>query len=164
MVVACSYKILWPKIDFLIFLPHFPLSTGHFFKCKPPHKNPFFLGQTFFLCIDPVAFNVICWSDHFWLWGPALIYMVLCKKSTGVCARVKPTYIGMCGERESSSFTHKLGSHMGTAIQNSQADTLKTVGRLFRLGLSVHVIYCRSEDGGWCWPPKYIISTMIVLL
>ena len=32
MVVACSYKILWPKIDFLIFLPHFPLSTGHFFQ------------------------------------------------------------------------------------------------------------------------------------
>ena len=32
MVVAWSYKLLWPKIDFLIFLPHFPLSMGHFFQ------------------------------------------------------------------------------------------------------------------------------------
>ena len=40
MVVACSYKILWPKIDFLIFLPHFPLSTGHFFsKWWPSEEN-----------------------------------------------------------------------------------------------------------------------------
>ena len=61
------------------------------------------------------------------------IYMLFCKKSTGACARVKPTYIGLCGEGESSSFTHRVGGHLGTATQNSQADTLKTVGRHFRL-------------------------------
>ena len=59
--------------------------------------------------------------------------MVFCKKNTGICARVKPTYIGMCGEGESSSFTHRLGGHMGTAVQNSQADTVKPVGKHFRL-------------------------------
>ena len=32
-----------------------------------------------------------------------------------------------------SSFTHRVGGHLGTATQNSQADTLKTVGRHFRL-------------------------------
>ena len=49
MVVACSYKILWPKIDFLIFLPHFPLSTGHFFQhggqVRKMQKKSFFLQK-----------------------------------------------------------------------------------------------------------------------
>ena len=49
MVVACSYKILWPKIDFLIFLPHFPLSTGHFFQnggqARKMQKKSFFLQK-----------------------------------------------------------------------------------------------------------------------
>ena len=49
MVVACSYKILWPKIDFLIFFPHFPLSTGHFFQhggqVRKMQKKSFFLQK-----------------------------------------------------------------------------------------------------------------------
>ena len=49
MAVACSYKILWPKIDFLIFLPHFPLSTGHFFQhggqARKMQKKSFFLQK-----------------------------------------------------------------------------------------------------------------------
>ena len=59
--------------------------------------------------------------------------MVFCKKNTGLCARLKPTYIGMYGEGESSSFTHRVGGHLGTATRNSQADTVKPVGRHFRL-------------------------------
>ena len=61
------------------------------------------------------------------------IYMLFCTKNPEVCARVKLTYIGMCGEGESSSFTHRVGSHLGTATQNSQANTMKTMGRHFRL-------------------------------
>ena len=52
MVVACSYKILWPKIDFLIFLPHFPLSTGHFFQnggqVRKMQKKSFFFAEMAF--------------------------------------------------------------------------------------------------------------------
>ena len=54
------------------------MSTGHFFQMQTPSSKSFFFGSNFFflafLCIDPVGFNVICWSDHFWLWGPALLY------------------------------------------------------------------------------------------
>ena len=55
MVVACSYKILWPKIDFLIFLPHFPLSTGHFFQHggqarKMQKKSLFFCRNGLYPC------------------------------------------------------------------------------------------------------------------
>ena len=32
----------------LIFLCHFPLSTGLFFKCKPPNKNLLFVGSNYF--------------------------------------------------------------------------------------------------------------------
>ena len=74
------------------------------------------------------------------------VYMVFCKKNTGICARVKPTYIGMCGEGESSSFTHRLGGHMGTAVQNSQADTVKPVGKHFRLpGHEPHLVMLPIE-------------------
>ena len=52
MVVACSYKILWPKIDFLIFFPHFPLSTGHFFQhggqARKMQKKSFFFAEMAF--------------------------------------------------------------------------------------------------------------------
>jgi len=61
------------------------------------------------------------------------VYLILCMKNRGVCAGLGPTYVGMCGEGESSSFTHRLGGHLDTATQNSQADTVKTVGRHFRL-------------------------------
>ena len=61
------------------------------------------------------------------------VYLVLCRKNTGLCARVKPTYVGICGEGENSSFTHRLGGHLGTAMQNCHTDTVKPVGRHFRL-------------------------------
>ena len=61
------------------------------------------------------------------------VYLVLCKKDSGLCARLKPTYVGICGEGESSSFTHRLGGHLGTATQTCQENTVKPVGRHFRL-------------------------------
>ena len=42
----------------------------------PSSKSTSFGSNFFslaFLCIDPVGFKVICWSDHFWLCGPALL-------------------------------------------------------------------------------------------
>ena len=53
------------------------------------------------------------------------VYLVLCKKDSGLCARLKPTYVGICGEGESSSFTHRLGGHLGTATQTCQDNTVK---------------------------------------
>ena len=41
--------------------------------------------------------------------------------------------MGICGEGESSSFTHRLGGHLGTATQTCQENTVKPVGRHFRL-------------------------------
>ena len=64
---------------------------------------------------------------------PRYVYLVLCKKDSGLCARLKPTYVGICGEGESSSFTHRLGGHLGTATQTCQENTVKPVGRHFRL-------------------------------
>ena len=59
--------------------------------------------------------------------------MLLCRKTSGPCARLAPTYIGITGEGADSSFTHRLGEHLGTATQAAQVDTVKTVGRHFRL-------------------------------
>ena len=61
------------------------------------------------------------------------IYLILCKKTTGLCSRLAPTYIGITGEGEASSFTHRLSGHLGTATQKCHEDTLKTIGRHFRL-------------------------------
>ena len=61
------------------------------------------------------------------------IYILLCKKDSGQCQLVHPTYVGECGDGESSSFTHRLAGHLGTATNRSQADTVKPVGCHFRL-------------------------------
>ena len=61
------------------------------------------------------------------------IYLLACKKDTGQCARVSPIYIGECGSGPNSSFTHRLSTHIGSAIQPSQAETIKPVGRHFRM-------------------------------
>ena len=61
------------------------------------------------------------------------VYLVYCSKDTGACARLRPTYIGICGEGENSNFTVRLGQHLGTATQPCQADTVKPVGHHFRL-------------------------------
>ena len=61
------------------------------------------------------------------------VYMIRCVKTTGPCSRLNPTYIGITGEGEDSRFTHRLGQHLGSATQPGQADTIKTIGRHFRL-------------------------------
>ena len=68
------------------------------------------------------------------------IYMLWCKKDTGECSMVVPTYLGECGDGESSSVTHRYASHMGSATQACQVDTVKPIGRHFRLpGHEPHV-------------------------
>ena len=61
------------------------------------------------------------------------VYILVCTKSSGQCATVCPTYVGEVGDGESSSFTHRLAGHLGTAKDRSQVDTVKPVGRHFRL-------------------------------
>ena len=61
------------------------------------------------------------------------VYLLFCRKNTGVCARLAPTYVGICGEGEHSTFTSRLGQHLGSATQACQVDTVKPVGRHFRL-------------------------------
>ena len=61
------------------------------------------------------------------------VYLVFCRKTSGACARLSPTYVGITGEGGSASFTHRLGEHVGSATQPCQADTVKPVGRHFRL-------------------------------
>ena len=61
------------------------------------------------------------------------VYLLFCRKDTGVCARLSPTYVGICGEGDDSSFTHRLARHVGSAVQPCQVDTVKPVGRHFRL-------------------------------
>ena len=61
------------------------------------------------------------------------VYLLVCRKNSGVCTRLTPTYVGICGEGENSSFTHRLAEHLGSALQPCQVDTVKPVGRHFRL-------------------------------
>ena len=61
------------------------------------------------------------------------VYLLFCKKDTGVCSRLAPTYVGICGEGQDSSFTHRLAQHVGLATQDCQVNTVKPVGRHFRL-------------------------------
>ena len=61
------------------------------------------------------------------------VYLLFCRKDTGVCTRLAPTYVGICGEGDNYNFTIRLGQHVGTATQPCQADTVKPVGRHFRL-------------------------------
>jgi hypothetical protein len=61
------------------------------------------------------------------------VYMLFCRKTTGPCARLAPTYVGITGEGEENSFTHRFAQHLGSATQPGQVDTTKPVGRHFRL-------------------------------
>ena len=61
------------------------------------------------------------------------VYLAFCKKDNGQCCQVAPTYVGECGEGEHSSFTHRFSTHLGSATQPCQVDTVKPVGRHFRL-------------------------------
>ena len=60
------------------------------------------------------------------------VYLLFCM-NTRVCTRLSPTYVGICGEGEQSSFTTRLGQHLESATQPCQVDTVKPVGRHFRL-------------------------------
>ena len=57
------------------------------------------------------------------------VYLALCKKDTGNCAQVLPTYVGECGDGDHSSFTHRFSTHLGSASQPCQEDTTKPLGR-----------------------------------
>ena len=46
---------------------------------------------------------------------------------------VCPTYVGITGEGEDNSFTKRLGQHMASATNPCQVDTVKPIGRHFRL-------------------------------
>ena len=66
-----------------------------FFKCKPPNQNqPFLWVKLFFLAslsIDPVGFSVICRSDHFSFWGPALVAKAgnhIMAPKVGICLKL----------------------------------------------------------------------------
>ena len=77
--------------------------------------------------------------DHLSVFGAnenplrAGVYMVSCRKTTGPCDTLSPTYIGITGEGEDSSFTHRFAQHLGSATNPCQEDTNKPVGRHFRL-------------------------------
>ena len=80
------------------------------------------------------------WGGYPWLGGNWHIrdfvnpdQILACGKDSGVCARIAPTYVGICGEGERASFTTRLGQHLGSATQACQGDTVKPVGRHFRL-------------------------------
>ena len=61
------------------------------------------------------------------------IYLLLCKKKSGSCSTLHPTYIGECGDGYNSSFTHRLAGYLSSANDRSQEDTDKPVGRHFRI-------------------------------
>ena len=61
------------------------------------------------------------------------VYILYCAKDNGVCNKVRLTYVGICGLGESSSFTTRLYQHIGSAMQLCQNDTIKPVGRQFKL-------------------------------
>ena len=46
---------------------------------------------------------------------------------------MKPVYIGICGIREDSNFTIRMSQHLGSATQPCQEETVKPVGRHFKL-------------------------------
>ena len=61
------------------------------------------------------------------------IYILLCRKQTGACSTLHPTYVGECGQGPNSSFTHRLSKHLQSATNRSEVDTEKPVGRHFRI-------------------------------
>ena len=75
-----SKSHFWPFCVFWIFLLNFLwvfFEHGpNFSNAKPLIEINFFWANFFFLaflCTDPVGSGVFFWSDHFWIWGPALI-------------------------------------------------------------------------------------------
>ena len=61
------------------------------------------------------------------------VYLLCCKKDSGVCSQLVPTYVGECGDGDNSSFTHRFASHLGSAMQPSKVDTAKPAGIHLRL-------------------------------
>ena len=61
------------------------------------------------------------------------MYILLCRKDSGMCRQMRPTYVGECGDGPNSSFTHRVSKHLGTTSNNSQSDTETQARRHFRL-------------------------------
>ena len=60
---------------------------------------------------------------------PGVVYSLECVKGSGVCARLKgPQYVGVTQRQAKVRFSE----HLGSAVQPSQADTIKPVGVHFR--------------------------------
>ena len=56
----------------------------------------------------------------------------MCRKTTGACGQLCPTYVGEVGGG-GQNFTKRFAQHLGTATQPCHEDTVKPVGRHFRL-------------------------------
>ena len=56
------------------------------------------------------------------------VYLLTYTKDTRPCSTVVPTYAGECGDGDHSSITRRYASHMATATQPIQEDTVKPVG------------------------------------
>ena len=67
-------------------------------------------------------------SNYITCTTPGVVYSLGCSKDTGMCARLKPQYIG-CTSRPAKV---RFSEHLGSAVQPSQADTTKPVGVHFR--------------------------------
>ena len=61
------------------------------------------------------------------------VYLLLCRKNSGQCLNIHPIYVGECGDGVTSSFSHRLSSHLASATNPSQEETTKPVGCHFRL-------------------------------
>ena len=110
-----------------------PARPRGFFKCGRRSNCALCLyseNATSYMC--PVTVAVARTTDHITCQN-AGEYLLFCKKDTGSCARLSPTYVGICREEDDSSFTQKLAGHLGTASRASQVDKVKTVGCYFRL-------------------------------
>ena len=104
-----------------------------FYKCRRRSNCALCLhseNATSYTC--PFTRQMVKIDQHISCQG-AGVYMVFCRKTTGPCAALSPTYIGITGEGEDSSFTHRFAQHLGSATNPCQEDTNKPVGRHFRL-------------------------------
>jgi len=69
------------------------------------------------------------------------VYLLTCSKDSGKCRQVVPTYVGECGDGENSSFTHRYATHLGSAIQPCQEDTVKPLNTVISDHQTVSYVY-----------------------
>ena len=110
-----------------------PSRPPGFFKCRRRTNCTLCLHSeeaTSYTC--PITGAVAQITQHITCQSSG-VYLLLCRKTNGACARVKPLYVGICATESESSFTHRMAGHVGTAVQPCQEDTNKSVGAHFRL-------------------------------